>query len=488
MNDLPPGWAETSLGNVATLLGGSTPKGVVTAPPGDIPFYKVSDMNASNGNLMAGAGVTVSPDTAAALSLRVCPAGTVIFPKVGGALHTNKKRILGRRAAFDTNTMAAVPTPAIQPMFLFYWLCAIRLSDFAYGAPVPQVSRARLAEVHLALPPLMEQKRIVEVIEEQLSRVDAGVAALHRVRQSLKRFRAAVLQAAVTGQLVPYNLTEDVEAMLEQIAIERRDQWKVHTPKTYKKPAAPNSFPLTLPDHWRIASLEALTHPVRVICYGILMPKENVSNGVPYVRVKDMRSWTIDVPGLKRTAHEIAAKYARASLRPGDLLLAIRGSYGRAAIVPSELDGANITQDSARIAAHEAIDRRYLLFYLGGSVANRYYQRVARGVAVRGVNIGDLRSMPVPVPPHDEQVAIANEVERQFTLFDQIEATVDAAMTHASSLRSSVLAAALSGQLVSQDPKEEPASILLERTAYERAALNGSKRSNKAAHNREVTA
>lgn len=76
------------------------------------------------------------------------------------------------------------------------------------------------------------------------------------------------------------------------------------------------------------------------------MPKENVSDGVPYVRVKDMKGWTIDVPGLRRTSPDIAARYARASLVPGDLLLAIRGSYGRVAIVPRELDGANITQDS----------------------------------------------------------------------------------------------------------------------------------------------
>ena len=338
---------------------------------------------------------------------------------------------------------------------------------------IAHLSAGRLCAVEFPVPPSAEQVRIVAAIEEQLSRVDAGVRALDRVQHNLKRMRAAVLQAAVIGELVPHRASEDVGAALERIATDRRTTWASHTHKPYKEPVEAGRFPLHVPDHWRIASLESLTDPVRVICYGILMPKEDICDGVPYVRVKDMKGWTIDIPGLRRTSREIAAKYARASLRPGDLLLAIRGSYGRVAVVPTALDGANITQDSARIAAHPTIDHRYLLYYLGGSVANRYYHRVARGVAVKGVNIGDLRSMPVPVPPYEEQVAIADEVERNFTLLDQVEITLHTAARHGSSVVSAILADAFSGGLVEQDPSEEPASLMLERIASDRAASNG---------------
>jgi type I restriction enzyme S subunit len=426
-------------------------------------------------------------------TFRLSP-GDILLSEASGSASEVGKPALWRDEIEDCcfqNTLLRVRTRHVKPAYLLWYFKWLALSGQfgreSRGVGIHHLGAKALSEWSVPVAPLGEQERIVAAIEEQLTRVDAGLAALHRVRQGLKRARAAVLQAAVTGQLVPHSLAEDVGVMLEQIAIDRRHQWRAHTLRTYKEPVAALSFPIPVPDHWRIASLEAITHPVRVICYGILMPKENISNGVPYVRVKDMRGWTIDMSGLKRTSREIAAKYARASLRSGDLLLAIRGSYGRVAIVPSELDGANITQDSARIAVHEAIDHRYLLYYLGGSVANRYYQRVARGVAVKGVNIGDLRSMPVPVPPHDEQVAIANEVERQFTLLDQIEATVDTVISRGSSLRSSTLAAAFSGQLVPQDPEDEPASILLERIASERAALNGSS-STKAERRIEVRA
>jgi type I restriction enzyme S subunit len=478
---LPDAWQWASFGDIATVASNLVDPSAYR----DFPHIAPNHIESQTGRLLPHA--TVAEDGVTSPK-HLYHRGQILYSKIRPYL---AKAVEAPSSGLCSADMYPIET-ALLPRFLLFWLLTPEFTQYAshvQGRTVlPKINRGQLKALPVPVPPIAEQNRIVAAIEEQFSRIDAGMAALRRARQNLKRMRAAVLQAAATGELVPYCLTEDVEVMLERIALERRDQWKAHAPKTYKEPAAADFFPLKVPDHWRIASLEALTHPVRVICYGILMPKENVSNGIPYVRVRDMKGWTIDVPGLKRTAPEIAAKYARASLKPGDLLLAIRGTYGRVAIVPHELDGANITQDSARIAAHDAIDHRYLLYYLGGSIANRYYQRVARGVAVKGVNIGELRSMPVPVPPRDEQVAIADEVERQFTLLDQIEATVDAALTRGSSLRSSILAAAFSGQLLPQDPEDEPASILLERIANERAASNGGKLATKATRRTRVTA
>ena len=341
-----------------------------------------------------------------------------------------------------------------------------------HGSGMVHITRKPFDEHPVWLPPQREQELIADAIEEEFSQLDAGSVELHRVRRNLKRMRETVLQAAVTGRLVHHAISEDVDGLLERIASDRCEGWRGKTAKAYPEPAAPAPFPLAIPNHWRITSLEALTDATRVICYGILMPKEHISTGVPYVRVKDMQGWTINVSGLRRTAPEIAKRYARSSLMCGDLLLAIRGSFGRVAIIPAELEGANITQDSARIAPHPELDRRYLLYYLGGSVANRYYRQVARGVAVKGVNIGDLRTMPVPVPPVSEQVAIADEIERKFDAIDRMEATVAAQLRRGTSLRSSILAAAFSGALIRQDPSHEPAAVLLQRLG---AARNTSK-------------
>ena len=481
MSDLPAGWAFA----FADDLTAPSPHALAIGPFGS--NLKVSDYRDSGVPLVFVRNIRakafgssdlkfVSGVKASTLLAHQVGQGDVLVTKMGDPPGDSAIYPLEQRGVITADCIKLTPHPSINGRYLMFALQtpAIKqqMLSITRGVAQPKVSLDRFRKgVRFPVAPTAEQDRIVAAIEEEFSRLDAGVTALQRIAQNLKRMRASVLQAAVSGQLVP-GIGGDVSAVVEQISVERRATWKEHTSKPYKAPADPAPFPLAIPKHWRIASLEALTHPIRVICYGILMPKEHIEDGVPYVRVKDMKGWAIDVPGLNRTSPEIAAKYARASLHPGDLLLAIRGSYGRVAIVPPELDGANITQDSARIAAHPAIDHRYLLYYLGGSVADRYYQRVARGVAVKGVNIGDLRAMPVPIPPWGEQVAIADEVERQFSFLDLAEAVVGAQLRRAASLRSSILAAAFAGNLAPQDSGDEPADALLERITTEKQSSN----------------
>ncbi len=127
------------------------------------------------------------------------------------------------------------------------------------------------------------------------------------------------------------------------------------------------------------------------------MPKENLIYGILYVRVVDMKGDRINLEGLRRTSKAISAKYARASLKVDDVLLAIRGTYGRIAIAPAELEGANITQDTARIAPLPGVTHDWIATYLRSTIAQNYFKPVARGVAVKGVNIGDIRPMLVPL-------------------------------------------------------------------------------------------
>ena len=144
--------------------------------------------------------------------------------------------------------------------------------------------------------------------------------------------------------------------MLERILTERRAKWEADLRAKGKDPAKVRYVEPTkhdveslpeLPEGWCWASLEQIASAVRPICYGILMPKENVHDGIPYVRVKDMKDDRINVDALHRTTLEIASAYSRASLSPGDLLLAIRGTYGRVAEVPDNLAVCRREADTA---------------------------------------------------------------------------------------------------------------------------------------------
>jgi predicted GIY-YIG superfamily endonuclease/restriction endonuclease S subunit len=235
--------------------------------------------------------------------------------------------------------------------------------------------------------------------------------------------------------------------LLDRILTQRRKSW--NGKGKYKEPAEPNTTNLPeLPVGWTVASLEQLTSANRVICYGILMPKENVNDGVLYVKVKDMKGDRIDVQALHRTSREIADQYARASLKAGDLLLAIRGTYGRVAEVPAELEGGNITQDTARLDINGKIDRRYVAWFLRSEDTQNYFNRVARGVAVKGVNIGDVKPCPVFLPPSAEQQRIVAEVERRLSVVEEIGEVVNTNLQRATRLRQSILQRAFEGKLV----------------------------------------
>lgn len=359
---------------------------------------------------------------------------------------------------------------------------------------VKHLSSRTIAEIPLPLPPRSEQRRLVEAIESYFTRVDAAVATLERVQCNLKRYRASVLNAAVEGRLVPTEAElartegrayEPASRLLARVRAERQRRWEEaelakmmrkgknpsdDTWKTkYVEPLRPETGKMpAVPVGWTSTTLEALTCAARTISYGILMPKDHVPDGVPFVKVRDMRSGALSVASLQRTTHAIAARFPRSVLKAGDLLVAIRGTYGRVVDVPLELEGGNITQDSARIDVLPGVNRRYVKWFLLSAPTQSYFKRVARGVAVKGVNIADLRATPILLPPQAEQERIVQEIEDLLSLEHAHEDVIAVSRARLTRLRRSILRWAFEGRLADQDQTDEPAPALLERVKTQR--------------------
>jgi type I restriction enzyme S subunit len=156
----------------------------------------------------------------------------------------------------------------------------------------------------------------------------------------------------------------------------------------------------------RVTPLDEFVSRNEPICYGILKPGSHVTNGIPVVKVKNIVNGQIDEEGILLTSPEIHRQYKRSALKTGDLLLTIRGTTGRVAFVPPSLDGANITQDTARIRVTSEDSPIYLYYALQSSAVQRQIKLNTIGQAVKGINIAEVKKLQILHPSKEQQVRI----------------------------------------------------------------------------------
>ncbi|NJI08968.1 restriction endonuclease subunit S [Aeromonas veronii] len=157
----------------------------------------------------------------------------------------------------------------------------------------------------------------------------------------------------------------------------------------------------------KTTALDSFVDQSAPICYGILKPGEHVSDGIPVIKVKNIIGGRIIEGDLLRTSPKIHNQYKRAEVKQGDLLLTIRGTTGRVAIVPSSLAGANITQDTARIRVSSDDEPMYVFYALQSPDVQRQIDLNTVGQAVKGINIAEVRKLRIFHPIGIEQKKIA---------------------------------------------------------------------------------
>ena len=319
------------------------------------------------------------------------------------------------------------------------------------------------------LAPLAEQRRIVAKLETLLGKVDASQQRLAKIPVLLKRFRQSVLAAACSGRLTADWREENpnVEDASELIAeLERIHEAAGGHKKGNAAAPSDEAHDLSvdnMPATRRLTEMRNVVCPDRPITYGILKPGPDTPGGMPYIRVADFPNDRLKLETIRRTTKQIEKTFARARLRAGDILLSIRGTVGRVCVVPQELENANITQDTARLSVQPVLNTGFVKWFLCAAPTQKRMQKAVKGVAVRGINIGDVRALQMPVPPLPEQQEIARRVEGLFALADQLELRLAKARDQVDKLTPSLLAWAFAGKLVPQDPNDEPAEKLVER-------------------------
>lgn len=216
------------LGDVATIASGQTPKGLAefvtpTLEPGFVPYYKVGDMNLLDDRYVRQSRTYLSHKAVKQLKLHVRPAGTVLIPKRGGAIHTNKKRIMQFPGAYDLNTMGIIPSESIHPVYLWYWMQNLDLSSLADGSNVPQINTPDLSELLIPVPILTHQESMVAELDTTIATLDQ----LSRVPLTERpvSLRRALLTEAFRGRGVEQDpADEPASVLLERIQAERAAQ------------------------------------------------------------------------------------------------------------------------------------------------------------------------------------------------------------------------------------------------------------------------
>jgi type I restriction enzyme, S subunit len=411
--------------------------------------------------------------------------------------------IVGRKGSIGEVTLSESPCWAIdttyyidelhkQPInFWFYRLKALNLDKLDRASAVPGLNREDAYKLIFPLPPLNEQKRIVTKIEALQTRSTAVKEELKAIKPLLNQFRQSVLAAAFRGDLTKDwrsqnpNL-EPAEMLLERIKIERRRRWeevelekmKVNgkVPKDdkwknkYKEPEPIDTEGLPeLPNGWCWVSIEQISELVTDGDHNPPKKADRVPEGIPHLTAKNIINWTISEEGCTYITEEDFERIRKRYYpNVGDVVITCVGTLGRTAIVPDKyIFSADRNLAVVRLISN-GISSECLLLSLNTTFSQKLINQASGSTAQPHFYLAEIRSFPVQLIPIKEQKEIVRCIESLFKLADNIEQQYQQAETNLETLNQSILAKAFRGELVPQDPNDEPASVLLERIRAER--------------------
>ena len=454
--ELPEGWAWQTLAGIGTwAIGSGFPHEAQGREGLPILFAKVSDMNLPGNELeIVRTNHTIDDETVERLRINVHQPGTVIFPKIGGAIATNKRRILIRPTAIDNNCLGLTPSAAMSTSYLFLLLSSIDFTVYQAGTSVPALSQGALGQIPVGLPPLAEQSRIVTRVEALMRLCDALEAkgqleaaqhaqlvstllgtltasttpeelAAHwqRVAQhfdllldrpaAIDALEQTLLQLAVRGLLVPQDPTDEpASALLQKIRAEK-DQLIATGQIKRDKPLPPitdEEKPFELPMGWEWCQLDELV---------TIRGGKRVSNGyqlltVPtefiYIRVSDMKDGSIDDSDLRYLDPQMRSAISRYIITKDDIYMTIVGAtIGKCGLVPERFDGMNLTENAARLTPH-LVSKDYLFRLLASEFCQEQFLGKTKQVGVQKMALNRLAGTLIPLPPLAEQSRIVTRI------------------------------------------------------------------------------
>ena len=438
-----------------------------------ILFSKVSDMNLpGNEREILKTNNTIDEAAAKRLRIKVHPPGTVIFPKIGGAIATNKRRVLVRPTAIDNNCSGLIPNKSCSTHWIFLVLSAIDFAEYQSGTSVPAVNQGALGEIKVSLPPLAEQKRIVAKVDELMKLCDRLEGQQqereekHKAlsRASLARFadaptpanlqfifhpsytiapadlRKSILTLAVQGKLVPQDPEDEpAEKLIARIAQHRRSK----NAKDYS-PVDSDAVPFEAPYSWSWVRLGNLSLSSDSGWSPQCGSESRTGDEWGVLKVSAV-SWGGFDPDANKALPSGMEPRPECEVRPGDFLLSRANTeelVARSVVVEQTPPRLMMSDKIVRFMFPDEIEKAFINLANLSDPSREYYMRNASGTSSSMKNIGRevMCNLPVAIPPLAEQRRIVAKVEELMKLVDALETQLAASRATAANLLAALVA------------------------------------------------
>lgn len=423
--DIPESWKWVKVGNVGSWSSGATPSRTNPAYYGGIiPWLKTGDLN---DGFIKKIPEFITDLALEKTSVRLNPVGSVLMAMYGATI--GKLGILDISATTNQACCACIPYEGIHNKYLFYYLMSMRRSyiGMAEGGAQPNISKEKIVNSLISLPPLAEQKRIVAKIEELLPLVDRYTAAYEKLEQFNAKFpedmKKSILQYAIQGKLVEQRAEEGTaEELYQQIQAEKQHliaEKKIKKEKTLPE-IAEDEVPFDIPESWKWVRLGSVVsvYGGKRIPAGRKLTIEDT--GYVYIRVSDMKDGYISTENLQFVPKDIYPSISRYIIGKEDVFITVAGTIGRVGKIPPELDGANLTENADRLVFSQ-LDQNWLIKCLQSSVVQSQIIDATTKVGQPKLAIVRIQNMMIPLPPLSEQKRIVAKIEELLPLCERLK-------------------------------------------------------------------
>lgn len=485
---LPPNWTVTMLSEVADWSSGGTPKATEAKYyNGDIPWLVIMDLNNEIVTKSAKKITQLGLENSSAKWVDIGSVMVAMYGSIGKLGIAGIKCTTNQAIAFTTRIWGAIPNK-----YIFYYLQynAPELLKIGQGGAQKNISQSILKMFPFLLPPLNEQKRIVAKLDAIMPRIDSAKKRLEKIPAILKRFRQSVLTAAVTGKLTEkwreeHPDVESVEALLEKArgfkkALHQNTCIAEKIAVTQKKKTCffreeeAEIEGIELPRSWNTTYLGNISW----VQGGVQKtPKRKpVNNFYRYLSVANVYRGFLKLDNVS-SFEATESEFDQYKLIKGDLLIVegngSAGEIGRCAIWSGEIEKCIHQNHIIRARpVSSLLDSSYSMLFFNSNFGIKIMMGIASTTSgLYTLSVSKVNNLPIPLPPLDEQKEIVRQVDKLFALADKVEEHYQKARARVDALAQSVLAKAFRGELVPQDPDDEPAEKLLQRIREEKAKM-----------------